>query len=141
MAKTGVFLRVKAPKNLEGEMRKRMVKALRPVGEEVLAIIKDVVPVAFANLTTVYGWPRSFQSASKKPRGARQGGQLRRSLTLEIDEGALQAVFRARTPYAVYVHGGTLHFVGRPYVARPIQEVGGPGLERELRIVFAEDFV
>lgn len=141
MAKTGAFLRVNAPKNLEGEMRGRMAKALRPVGEEVLAIIKDVTPVAYANLTTRYGWPRSFQSASKKPRGRRQGGQLRRSLTLEIDEDALQAVFRARTPYAVFVHDGGLHFVGRAYVARPIQEEGGPLLERELKIVFAEDFV
>lgn len=139
--KSGAFLRVKVPKDLAGDIRKRFVKAMRPAGEETLAVQKDVVPVAFANLSTRFGWPKSFQSATKKPRGKRQGGQLARSLTMEVDEEGLKIVFRARTPYAVPVHEGTLHFIGRPYVTLPIREIGIPVFKEELGAALKEDFV
>lgn len=141
MAKSGAFLRVKMPKDLAGDIRKRIVKAMRPVGEETLSVIKEVAPIAFANLSTIFGWPKSFQLVSERTRGTPPSGQLAKSITVDIDEAGLKIVFKARTDYAAYVHEGTLSFVGRPYMTLPIREIGVPALKQELHEALKKDFI
>lgn len=141
MSKSGAFLKIKIPKNLERDIHERIAQALRETAEEVLSVQKEVAPLAFANLSTRFGWPKSFQSSTRKPRGKRQGGQLARSITLEVDEAALRAEFSARTRYARYVHEGTLHFIGRPYLITPIREVGIPLLRESLHEKLKDDYI
>ena len=127
-------------KNLAQKMQGRIAAALTTAMQDTLFKQKEVAPVAFANGQSEYGWPISFQSATVKPKGKIQGGTMKRSITGAVDKLKLAAVFRCQMPYAVWVHEGTSRFVGRPFLTRPIREVGIPALRKALVEQLAKSF-
>lgn len=129
----GAKVTTRRPKNLPREFDERGLRALKAAMEDTLFKQKEVAPVAFASAQSDYGWPLSFQAATAKPEGAIQGGTMKHSITAELDARAKKAVFRAQVKYSVYVHEGTLYINGRPFMTRPIKEVGIPALRDALR--------
>lgn len=141
MAKGPVSFHAEIPDNLAELIREDLEEALDAAREDTLFAAKENAPVAFASSQAPFGWPRSFQAATKKPKGAVQGGTLRRSITSRLVPNRLEAEFSAQTDYAGYVHDGTVSFVGRPYITRPIKEIGVEVLEEELRARLKKDRV
>jgi hypothetical protein len=125
--------------DLPDEFRRRIARAMTEAAEATLEAQKEVAPVAFADGMTEMGWARSYQAGAKRS-GDMQGGTMKRSITLALDKLAFVAVFRCQVPYAFWVHEGTTKMIGRPFLTRPIKEVGIPALGAALRREFAKPF-
>lgn len=106
------------------KVQKRMIAKADP------AAIKKIVRINTAELSQKAHKKAPVSTEKTNPHGAH--GQLRRSITVSIEEDGLAGIVRAGTEYAEYVEKGTRFMEKQPYM-KPAFDAQKPRFLRDLK--------